>query len=777
MADVMEKLKMRTYNGSLMHGKPKVLLVCSFEDEAIYGDEIAAEFFGSVDCSIWTVSDSAVLSPDEITELPEWFQLVVCLLTPRFFAIADDWPVPLLEESKKQRVPVLPLLAEPCSEVLYARYFGDLQYLNRCYEDPTSIPYAEKLKKYLSATLIDAHTAEKIRSAFDAYVFLSYRKKDRKYAQELMRLIHRYPFCRDIAIWYDEYLTPGEDFNHAIKDALNKCNLFALTVTPNLVNEDNFIRRIEYPLACSTQKPILPLEVVPTNRKQLEQEYHGLPACADPYDEKALETRLRQHIRTISLTGSSDFPEHLFFIGLAYLEGVDVETDHRKGVELITKAADAELPEAMQKLSHMYETGFGVERDYRTAAEWQKKLSRIIVKKAKVTLDEQLYDDAVSAALAYARLLHLAGADKEATEFLRELLHDVFMPESLAGRLSEIRLYTGSAKAADGNRDLHDAEVWSDTALVRAEKLYAEMPSPKTEAALAEGLETNILITWKNSPNRQEEKLERLIVLRRKAMSKDPTSRTAWALSTALNLLARFYVNKRSYENASSCLTEMQELLSAYSIKSMQPENRLKFVTVLQNQGIIAASVGKSGEAVLFFGSALKEANSIAQDTDSYSALESVASLHHILGYEAESRNEIAAAQEEYLKGLGVYRQLCDRELNKHMLLNMNKTLVALGKLAVKQNNPEEALEYFREAIFHVQANYSFEEGGFETLETTLLIADTLVHFQRFDEAEEMYRTVKESIEQYHETDYHRYLLQDKLERADKGLKRLTENV
>ena len=67
MADVMEKLKMRTYNGSLMHGKPKVLLVCSFEDEAIYGDEIAAEFFGSVDCSIWTVSDSAVPSPDEIT--------------------------------------------------------------------------------------------------------------------------------------------------------------------------------------------------------------------------------------------------------------------------------------------------------------------------------------------------------------------------------------------------------------------------------------------------------------------------------------------------------------------------------------------------------------------------------------------------------------------------------------------------------------------------------------------------------------------------------------
>lgn len=36
MTDVMEKLKMRTYNGSLMHRKPKVLLVCIFEDEVIY---------------------------------------------------------------------------------------------------------------------------------------------------------------------------------------------------------------------------------------------------------------------------------------------------------------------------------------------------------------------------------------------------------------------------------------------------------------------------------------------------------------------------------------------------------------------------------------------------------------------------------------------------------------------------------------------------------------------------------------------------------------------
>ena len=51
-----------------------------------------------------------------------------------------------------------------------------------------------------------------------------------------MRLIHKNEFCRDIAIWYDEFLTPGENFNDAIKEALQKSGLFVLTVTPNLVN-------------------------------------------------------------------------------------------------------------------------------------------------------------------------------------------------------------------------------------------------------------------------------------------------------------------------------------------------------------------------------------------------------------------------------------------------------------------------------------------------------------------------------------------------------------
>ena len=128
---------------------------------------------------------------------------------------------------------------------VFNKKFGDLQYLDKFNTDPTSIPYEEKLTKYLESVIVGDELAKKVRAAFDAYIFLSYRKKDRKYAQELMKLIHSNPLCRDIAIWYDEFLTPGEDYNRNIENALSKSKMFILVVTPCLLEESNYVMRVE----------------------------------------------------------------------------------------------------------------------------------------------------------------------------------------------------------------------------------------------------------------------------------------------------------------------------------------------------------------------------------------------------------------------------------------------------------------------------------------------------------------------------------------------------
>ena len=182
------------------------------------------------------------------------------LLTEYNIAIDTDLPLAL-----KNNIPILPLMQENDLDDLFNSKLGDLQYLYKHSHDPTSIPYEEKLTKYLESVLIGNDLVKKIKNEFNAYIFLSYRKKDRKHANELMRFIHSYPIYRDIAIWYDEFLIPGENFNDSISSALEKSELVALVVTPNLVNESNYILNTEYPMAQKIGKNILPVIMVSTN--------------------------------------------------------------------------------------------------------------------------------------------------------------------------------------------------------------------------------------------------------------------------------------------------------------------------------------------------------------------------------------------------------------------------------------------------------------------------------------------------------------------------------
>lgn len=202
---------------------------------------------------------------------------------------------------------------------------------------------------------MDDKTIARIQAAFDAYIFLSYRKKDRHHANELMRLIHQNPEYQDIAIWFDEYLTPGENFDDVIRKALDKSELFTLLVTPNLVNEANYVQQEEYPAAHEAGKRIIPAEMIPTDRQKLETDFVDLPPCVDAHNDTDLHSSLVEAIKGLVVRQNGNNPEHNYLIGLAYLEGVDVEVDVKQGLRLITAAAESEFPEAMEKtLSPLY---------------------------------------------------------------------------------------------------------------------------------------------------------------------------------------------------------------------------------------------------------------------------------------------------------------------------------------------------------------------------------------------------------------------------------------
>ena len=379
----MSLLKYKTRGNIPPQGKPRVFFCCHPDDFNSCFETISNEILAMQNCSIWYIDEAVDRGEDFLEDLKQ-MQLFIMPVTTKLLCTGNsaiDVEFPFAVEN---HIPVLPLMQEGGLEDLFNKKCGDLQFLDKHNVDITAINYEEKLKKYLESVLVGDELAEKIRAAFDAYVFLSYRKKDRKYAQELMRLIHKNDFCRDIAIWYDEFLTPGENFNDSIKEALQKSGLFVLTVTPNLVNEPNYIMTTEYPMARQQGKPILPAELLPTDRKQLSEKYVGIPKLADAHNETELSEALLESFKKIAIKENDASPEHSFFIGLAYLSGIDVEVNHERALSLIISAAEAGLVEAQKKLVSMYLEGIGVARCFDSAICWQRKVVE--------TLKDQVFD-------------------------------------------------------------------------------------------------------------------------------------------------------------------------------------------------------------------------------------------------------------------------------------------------------------------------------------------------------------------------------------------------
>lgn len=368
----MAQLHYKTRGMSTTQGKPRVYFASHPDDRGRFFEEISDSILSCVNCAVWYAPGAVTDREAHLEDLAQ-MQLIVVpvsggLLTQPNFAMDTEIPFALA-----RHIPVLPLMREPGLEQLYRKRFGDLQYLEPDRGDPTAIGYEEKLAGYLSSVLIGEELARQIRGAFDAYAFLSYRKKDRSHAQKLMRLIHRHELCRDIAIWYDEFLVPGEDFRDGIREALEKSDLFVLAVTPNLVNEQNFVMSTEYPMAVRAGKPLLPVELVPTDRARLRSGFRGLPEPVDPSDSRSLTAALTRMAAELGLSRRQPDPEHDFLIGLAYLGGVDVEVDRERGVELITAAAERGSADAMDMLVAMYRTGYGVARSRKQALSWQEK--------------------------------------------------------------------------------------------------------------------------------------------------------------------------------------------------------------------------------------------------------------------------------------------------------------------------------------------------------------------------------------------------------------------
>ncbi len=610
----MSNLKYKTRGNSNPQGKPRVYFCCHKDDFEKFFKSISDEVLSLQNCSVWYKDGNDYVNEELLDDL-KGMQLFVMPVTTNLLCKENEALDIEFKFAIKNHIPVLPLMQEQGLEQIFNQKCGELQFLDKHNTDITAISYEEKLKKYLESVLIGDEMAEKIRAAFDAYVFLSYRKKDRKYAQELMRLIHKNEFCRDIAIWYDEFLTPGENFNESIKEALQKSGLFVLTVTPNLVNEINYIMTTEYPMAKQEGKPILPAELVPTDREELSQKYEDIPTIADAHNDSELSDALLESIKKMAIKENDKNPEHNFFIGLAYLGGVDVEVDHEKALSLITSAAEAGLPEAMEKLVDMYRNGIGVKRDYFKAIEWQEGLVAIREKRYKqektpeaavdycsglmnlgqcfeevkdiqaaIVIYKKLENFAASKNISFSkRLLGISYASlgtmfyednklDEAKEYCEKAV-TIFesiiaeLPTEESGR-DLILTYSKMSTILDELSDLNSAILWAEKQMKVAEVIYNETKSEKSIHELISAYIHNAQLNYKiGYSSKAKEYCEKGLSFAQNIFNQTEDENDALRLSEAYKVMARIEYGMGNLQIAERyCIESLSLNEAVYSI-------------------------------------------------------------------------------------------------------------------------------------------------------------------------------------------------------------------
>ena len=396
--------------------------------------EIKNDLFSVSDTDVYRETEQDVDIFDKIKEM----NIIVFPVTDRLLSHPGDHAFHLINAAISLSIPILPLLqteayhkaiemaeqeykkvceegAPDAKEEAYLRridtaknsletfiseyngFFHNRQFLEKASRDKTALPFYEKLKTFLNSFLVDEKTEKLIKSAFDAHIFMSYRKRDRKDMQKLMQLIHQQKIFENTALWFDEFLTPGRNFDDTLRDKLCQCDVMMLSVTPNLLEPGNYVYKTEYRFAVDHHKRILAVELSGTDVSEYKRMFPEVPDVVPIEKTDEIINRLTEILSSVAWSDRLDNPEHTFYMGLAYLYGLDTNTDREKGHKLIIASAEQGYIDAMEKRASMCMYGEGEAASYSDAVKWQ---ARTIQLRKELFTSESTYAHALAIGLS-----------------------------------------------------------------------------------------------------------------------------------------------------------------------------------------------------------------------------------------------------------------------------------------------------------------------------------------------------------------------------------------
>ena len=663
----MIELKYKTRKGSSPHNKPKVFFACYPSDHHLYFDKVSEWILDYQNCTVLyidpedaeTISEYENVLSDIKTSQLIVFAVTSSLLTKNSFVMEKVYNYAL-----DNFIPILPIVMESDLDKLYNLQFGNLQYLQPNIEDKTQQPFEEKLKNYLSKVLVGDEVAERIRAAFAAYIFLSYRKKDRELAQKLMRMIHNNPKYRDVAIWYDEYITPGKDFSETIFEALRKSQIFALAVTPNILEPGNYVLDKEYAEAVKEQIPVIPFELENTDRLLLYDLFKGLPECVSADEIDLWEDKYSYILDKIAFEPSCDDLQHNYLIGLAYLDGIDVEVDFKTAETLIREAAEAGLQEAAETMAEMYRNGKGVKRDFHKYLDWADKSLGLLKNKWEKNYSEEDGLEYVNALIRYCDDTLSIGRIELAEESIREV---ITVSSKIGG---DYYTREGLLIAYHRLADIAQAAGQYDVALdyCNKEKAICEQRAEKNDSI----------------------------------ESKDE-------LAIAYSHLGHLEYDNRRFTSAKACFEKVLQLRRGIQSKDNSIKARQSLALAYDNLGIVDFQEGALEKAKRYHEKSLRIHQMIADETRTIESRRNVIATLTLIGDIEKELGNNKQAESFYTKGV----DLCQMLIDETGMLGLRRDLAliysALSALKMNQQDFDDALGY------HSQSCIIYKEIAKET--------------------------------------------------------------
>ena len=382
----MSALALQTNQNIDPLGLPKVYFLCHPDDFKQVSKTIFNDLFRAEGCAIYFREDKYHDYDNWETDVSNILIFVVAV-TRRFLtdkSLARDRD---MLYAVNRHCSILPILMEDDLSDLFNRRFQNMQCVRRNSGEDTERSYLQKLKEFFALNTLDKKELKNVSSVFRRHIFLSYRKRDRRYALQLMRMIHNIRGYEDVAIWYDEFLIPGRNYDKLIEKKIEECDLFILLVTPNILEKKNYVMSVEYPAAVRFGKTIVPVEMEVVNPRKLQKHYKGIPKAISPQSSGSLSCALIPIKKTIQFLVDEDSTiegRRLYNLGLAYLNGKDVEQDNERAISLLEQAAQLPFLPAIKKLAECCSNGIAVPRDLEKALRYIEQ---------GVRLSEQIFLD------------------------------------------------------------------------------------------------------------------------------------------------------------------------------------------------------------------------------------------------------------------------------------------------------------------------------------------------------------------------------------------------